>query len=528
MDTLIYFRSLCDQLTQTEFTSFIQTILKKPEGKQIMTKWIFQALKNTPNDIVPFTNMISNIIKNRPKHHLPHQSVVIPQPSRINHLPSPLISECASYLKFNEYFNFIKTNRKTYISLHQHPKIIELEIICKYFNRIPRTYKLSLFRNSESLVIVPSFFNHAISFKNQSTWKKSQNLKTILLINTVGLNIFLSRKLLNHHNINNLVLTSLNYAEYPTYSANINSFLKTLSYFPMIQSLEISSISFKSIIPSTTNPFSNSIQKQVQKYCSNVRFLRIRAGHSQDLKLYQCIVNAIGANIEALQIFSLNVNSPLYTLKAPRDGWRNLQELVIWYPTTESVTTFLSNVAQLRRSMIVADKWDIYRDWIQNMVTKQLELQLLNIWCHPMLLTKMMGEIEAQILQNSVLQRKSEEFTVKIICELVDVSINLNGDSFTSMMRLFEAMMNVDEWSDVRLILLLHTKDRLELKQSELLVELDKMKQDYLIRYGECQVEQPTGCKYGYRFVISNKGCGISGYSMYHEMRSTIHSRYCY
>ena len=88
------------------------------------------------------------------------------------------------------------------------------------------------------------------------------------------------------------------------------------------------------------------------------------------------------------------------------------------------------------------------------------------------------------------------------------------------------AMKTVSYWRDVRLILVFEGKNGFDAQRIGVteIKELDELGDEYLIEHG---FEQPefglkTDSKYSYRIVISNKGCNIVGYSMYHSLNSVL------
>ena len=92
------------------------------------------------------------------------------------------------------------------------------------------------------------------------------------------------------------------------------------------------------------------------------------------------------------------------------------------------------------------------------------------------------------------------------------------------MFRVFEGMKQVNDWKDIRLILIFagnqNTLDTNMKEVKELLKELDAIKDDYLIEHGVATTEFGTYAD-AYRIVISNKNCKIKGYSLYNSFQST-------
>ena len=96
MESLINYRLLSDRLTQTEFVSFLEQSIVKLNARELFSKLLYDQFKKSPNYIKSFTNLITNIIRDRDQ---PDPSI-FPLPTVISELPSPLISECASYFVY--------------------------------------------------------------------------------------------------------------------------------------------------------------------------------------------------------------------------------------------------------------------------------------------------------------------------------------------------------------------------------------------------------------------------------------------
>ena len=502
MEKLINFRSLCDQLTETEYVFFLEQIIAIPDVKKAINQAIFALFKQSPNKIQPFTNLISHIIQGRKnkKNKTPSKT------TRFGQLPSPLISECASYLKMREYLNLSKCNRRTYVSLYQKPRLTQCILTNNcWLMQHPQWYSLSVFRNCQTLTIDTETFNQKLTWKNQSIWKNNNKLNALSLQNYKGMALFLERNLIYTDNLNKLVLTNIT-CDHETYTQSAGSFVNVLSRFLMITTLALSNIQFSHV--TNQNPFI-SWQSNMKICFKNLRVLHL--GKNLNVHLCDALLNAFGEQLTAI---SLPQDCNVPTLS---NEWENLEELVLKLPTSSTFNNFFANndkCINLKRSMIIMGNWQCLYDWMTNMIHKQLGLQLMCIWCNDLMIQGAMEKIELLILQNKRIKRKSTEFTVKLLCILCDQKAMDN--LFMNIFRLFEALESVESWLDIRLILVFEAQHKINMELNEtkyLLNQLDAKKHEYVIECGYAEPELFNyGAKYSFRIVISNKGCKINGY----------------
>ena len=528
MEPLINFRSLVDELSQSEFTSFLAQCVIQLNAKEIFIKSLFDAFQISPTKITPFSNIISNIIHKRglqKENNINNMDDdVLPNINDINNnnlhqqqitnLPSSLLSECGSYLNTKEYFRFCLTNRKIYIALHQQPKLSTLWIKKKH--RKIQSNPFKVFRNCEILAVDTQTFNESLSFENQSIWSHNDNLHTLWLEKYKGIAIFLQRNLINKDRLKQLVLTNI-ICNHTTYTENAASLIKILSHFPMIEGLALSRIACVPQDVINSNPFLD-LEGNIAKWCENVRTLRL--GDNVNMHLCHSLVNVLGDQLEAI---SISQNCPVIT---STKSWGNLKELVVRYPTAPTLDGIMNNdkCINLKRSMLKLNDWENFKLWINNMIMKQMQLELIFIWCNAGSLKSIMEKIESLMLKNKRTERMSTEMTVKLLC--ASWHQKTMDNLFMNMFRLFHAMELVQSWTDIRLVLVFEGQQRVNKDWNEvkgLLNELESIKDKYLIEYGDAQTElfkNENG--YGFRVVISNKNCKINGYAMYHSLQTSI------
>ena len=159
------------------------------------------------------------------------------------------------------------------------------------------------------------------------------------------------------------------------------------------------------------------------------------------------------------------------------------------------------------------------------MFMKQKILELLWIWCHFLFLKTIMTEIENMIFRTKDEKRERRQFTLNLTCGSWDKGVIDN--LFVNIFRLFKAMENMRNVTDIRLIIAFEGSDEFDIRWDEvkeLMKELNKMKHECLVDYGETKPELHVthSEKFAFRVVISNKHCKINGYSMYHSLQCSI------
>ena len=163
---LIRFRKLDSELTDDEFFhKFCKTI-----GRETIVSALYNQFKKNLNETKRATTIQSNIMLKREKK--PQQQTSY---DCIDQLPSELISECGSWLHFEEYFKFGRCNRNIYYSLYSHPKIHRLAL-GDIIHKLPQSANLCAFRNIKELTMNIKSFNE-LSSLNKATWQNNDSLR---------------------------------------------------------------------------------------------------------------------------------------------------------------------------------------------------------------------------------------------------------------------------------------------------------------------------------------------------------------
>ena len=510
MEPLINYRLLSDRLTQTEFISFLQQSITTLNARKLFTKLLYDKFKQSPNITKSFTNIISNIIRNREQPDPSISSL----PTTISELPSSLISECGSYLQMEEYFKFSQSCCKINLSLHQHPKLIQCAITpTSKIAKCPRSHSLKIFRNSEKLIIDTKYFYDNLSFQNQSIWKQNENLKHIELRVGSKMSNLLNRELIKQNNVETVSFYNMQYMESAKYAQNVNAFLQYLLFFPNLKFLKLSRITFNSVA-NATNPFTEKHRELIKTKGANITALEIGHGNNETY-FCQAIVDSIGNQLEALNIVQPSID--LSKIK-----WNKLDELILYTPTIALLNQILPSAVNLKTAMIICRDSAAYKLWEENMLKSQKSLELMYVSCGSTVKNVLEG-IENSLIRCKYISRKSQRFTIKVSASIIGAIPTQFDNLFASLFRVFDAMKQVNCWKDIRLILVLHGNQKLDINMKEikeLLEELDAIKDDYLIEHGFVEAERVTHA-HSYRVVISNKNCKINGYSLYDSFKSS-------
>ena len=368
MEPLINYRLLSDRLTQTEFITFLQLSITKLNARELFTKLLYDKFKQSPNFTQSFTNIIANIIRDR---ELPDSSSS-PSPTSITQLPSSLISACGAYLEMEEYFAFSQSCCKIYLSLHQQPMLTKCAVTpTSKIAKCPRSFPLSIFRNSKQLTIDTGYFyNNNLSFNNQVIWQKNENLHKVELRNSSKIGTFLRRDSIKKTNIETLSLCNIDYPHSATYKSDAKGFAGAPTLFPNLKSLKLSKITFNSVA-TAANPFTTPKIQYIKAKCPNITALEIGPGIN-DKYYSQLYIDAIGDQLQALNIAKSDVD-------LSKIEWGNLEELIIQTPTKALLNGIFASAVNLKRAMIVVKDWDSYKVWEENMLNSQDALELMFI-----------------------------------------------------------------------------------------------------------------------------------------------------
>ena len=227
---LIRFRKLDKELTDTEFYhSFCKSM-----GRELIASLLYEYFESNPEATKRATKA-QTIIMNK-REIIPDQEASY---DCIDELPSELISECASWLDYQDYFHFGQCNRTIYYSCYSPPKLHELDLIhvlLVHWNHNPCSNFRGLypFKNVKELAMEISEFN-GLQLSERTTWANNKSLRSLLLSNSQGddcheQEFAKNLHLINSDNVRNLTLDSI--------SSN-DTQLKILSKFYQIERLDL-------------------------------------------------------------------------------------------------------------------------------------------------------------------------------------------------------------------------------------------------------------------------------------------------
>eukprot|EP01083_Nonionella_stella_P174093 602496_1 len=201
MEELIEFTLMLNQLDDNELIEFLSQSLKN-HGASLFGKLFFNYFMHPYHrtEIQDHTQCLMDIINAREEQ--PNRTT---SHARIDHLPSTLISECASYLPLNQYVLFSQTNRQIFVSTHKPFQLYHLP--SSAFRDCPQTTSMHKFKSVKSISLD---INEKISIANQSIWKHSSFDKVVLSNTGEGDKqwaSFFNKNIINLSTINKLCLS---------------------------------------------------------------------------------------------------------------------------------------------------------------------------------------------------------------------------------------------------------------------------------------------------------------------------------
>ena len=228
---LIRFRILDKELTDNEFfNSFCRSMDR--ELREVIVSALYDHFKNNLEAAKRATKVQANVLNKQ--EIIPDQAFSY---NCIDELPSELISECASWLAYKEYFHFAQCNRTIYYSCYSQPKIQQLDSnLLPYGNLHSMT--LRPFKNIQNLSMEIETFEK-LNISNKSTWINSVSLQTLSLFCT-GCRIIQSSFASNKHLINSNTVRDLTLTDF----SSADCVLKILSRFDQIDRLTMDDIGF--------------------------------------------------------------------------------------------------------------------------------------------------------------------------------------------------------------------------------------------------------------------------------------------
>eukprot|EP01084_Bolivina_argentea_P268495 456059_1 len=230
----VRFRSLSDQLTDKEYTTFITQVIKS-HGRQLLNRYIFQQFipTNTSNisELDNLINIISNIIQSR------KQKKQLLSPTNIDQFPAAIIGFIASYLNQNEYTSFESTNRYVYVSCNSPNTLQYLDLtnvsdisninLCKY----------------ESIKELSLNITTSLDHLKHSSSTITQTLDHLILTQDLKSDEydFINKSFVEQNFIHNSNIKALSLSNMKICTICNDTFIKFCHKFPNIKHLELSS-----------------------------------------------------------------------------------------------------------------------------------------------------------------------------------------------------------------------------------------------------------------------------------------------
>ncbi len=415
------------------FYQFITSIGRKP----IITSLFYYCKKN-PNEISSITNIQIDILKNR------HENIRILKYDCIDKLPNDLISECASFVRYKQYFRFAKCNRKTYIGCLSIPKIQNCRISITTFGHVsyrkPDSFNLYPFKNVRYLLLNIEEFNR-LSQSNQVLWLHNNSLQSLTVMhipyayrqynyNDEIMEFIKNKHLIDCKNIKKLSFRFL----------NSSLLYQLLSQFQgNIQYLQFDSVS-------DTKDFSEINENDIKEWFPEVQKLEFKETQStlMDIMLIALHNQLKTLSFDSVPTYYYDISSHI---KFPK-----LEALHLYYQASVNILKISQNLKCIRIECAPIDEYD-YRDdtkiddFIEYVISKQLSVQHISIYLESMDSVRIMRIIESSFHQNP--KRKCKNICIQIrfgLYDQYDGKINLFVSQIIRVIHKLK-VLNVNTWS---------------------------------------------------------------------------------
>eukprot|EP01084_Bolivina_argentea_P074624 135349_1 len=507
-------------MSNCEFNQFITQLINISGRKTFIDLLFEHCIENENNPMQAQTNgssiklidaisILSSIISRRKTKLKPEQQFdtnvanqtnqpmltsennEIIQTNYFHMLPSILISNTASYLHCNDYFNFANCSLKTYISCHLPCKLQHLPL-----KKYPTNLSLQRFKWIKSLIINIKYFNE--HYENKKIWNKNC-LSTLKLSNLNGNESDPATFMNNNSIVFNNKLQKLCLANFGTNLSPYNAILfgKLLTNFKMINELVLWDIHL------TKGYLMN--EKDIIKWFPNLD--RLVCTYNVNKQLTFSIIHSIGHRLKALALWQVN------NIKVNSKGLPKLEELVLYIHGFSQILHCFqnANVSKLKCVKISSDNKEMLSGVICWIFSKQHNLQRVQINIQSKYLKYVM-ELCANMLNDNLVKsmRISNKLVIgfhsnwndgivkyleKMVVKLRDL---LYGNEFALTIR----MENRRQYNQI------HGDDVWLNMVENWLNKLNGMN----IKFNTIYEFKTVHCTDIFSFTISNKNCKIHGY----------------
>eukprot|EP01084_Bolivina_argentea_P185275 319508_1 len=493
MEKLIKFMSLSSELDNNEFIQFLSQSVKS-QGTNIFRQTLFNNFKNSPSSIVPFTNIVTSIIQARESK--PQSETTT---TSLDALPYELIGECASFLQDYEFFRFVKTSRKIYLSCYSPSKLYKLSyqlydsmlanFYCKNQPKYTKIYNRYKFAKKSFIYI--QIFNQLCK-QDQLLWKQNiSNMDTLMIINlNDGSNSNNDILQFSNHNTDSMNFLNVNKLKLEGNWSNCNSIFCN-QQLPMTKYLWLES-----------NELPFAIDHNIlQKAFPNLKAIKITQMNTNHVAT---ILNELYDKLEILAIDNI-INVTI--------NFTNFVQLKEIHFTSVNADGFMNLSRDLKLECVrihhIPSKIDI-KDIMCNMLKEQLSLERIHMRFDGSYLKYALEQLELVLLACKEQERKCDTFYIEF--EVLDwKEINMMNTLYFAVVNVVQALEKM-KINHFRLGILI--KKNIGTFGNDIndwdswLRSLNDIKQSYLVQY---QIERNYKSQM-FKLTVSNKNCIIQAH----------------
>lgn len=432
----------------------------------------------------------------------------------LNKLPFAIIGDIASYLKFQDYTNFEKVCRQTYISCNNPSTLYQLDLISictqKPINYLVNSLDYNI-RNKYSLieelnVSVKYLTEYMKNIRNES--KYSNKLKSLRLFNCYSMNtlneFIENNNLINYQSITNLtcdyfvnVITALGVRIVQHFdSYQFYSFLKR---FNQLNTLRLVNV--------YTTDTHNDDDHIISELFPNLTHFSVM--HSESI-LINRIITLYGHQLQQLQIFNEDMNNNIISI--PNQGFPNLESLSFAPPPIHYIYRMLDKVKKLKRIGIALN-------YNQNMSSLDFEALIVTLIKTQPLLEYLGFDIKIDQLpnyMNALRTALSQTWNIhkrklKIGIHVHDCNVSIIKYAQLYMTQIMNKLKRSNIENYMLFMKWFHTENYEDQNEQQSIVDLNKMLRTLNLNYSafyELRNENPRN----QLFVISNNDCTINGF----------------
>ena len=237
----VRFNNLAEQLSDSEFSTFVDTFVKKL-GRSFILSLIFHQLSNCNDDdrhiLTDLISIVHKIIQNREK-----KDEIEVEARTMLSLSAPLIGEVGSYLKREDHVNYGLVSRTIYIGCNAPNSLRVLDLRPKWDYSKIDMYRYSQLRTLKfNLSAFPSF--HFPSTRTMSKYLHKMVIDNDKRLSIAAFDDLAQCQSIRFSSITHLMLSDFSSIALSQRGSRLSAedFIKLLSLFPNLQYLHLNGV----------------------------------------------------------------------------------------------------------------------------------------------------------------------------------------------------------------------------------------------------------------------------------------------